>query len=101
MRWLKGVVLAVVTLIVLLLGMLFAVRNQQTVPLDVIWAELPPASLSLWLLSTLVAGVVLGMVAMSGLYLRLRTNLMRTRHDNQQQRKELDRLRVQEFKEAP
>ncbi|GHC14809.1 hypothetical protein GCM10010082_01330 [Kushneria pakistanensis] len=101
MRWLKGVVLAVVTLIVLLLGMLFAVRNQQTVPLDVIWAELPAASLSLWLLSALVVGVLLGMVAMSGLYLRLRTTLMRARHDNQQQRKELDRLRVQEFKEAP
>ncbi|MFC0269718.1 lipopolysaccharide assembly protein LapA domain-containing protein [Kushneria aurantia] len=101
MRWLKGVVVAVLTLIMLILGMLFAVRNQQTVPLDIIWAQLPPASLSLWLLTTLVVGVLLGMIAMSGLYLRLRTALMRTRHDNQQQRKELDRLRVQELKESP
>ncbi|RKR02461.1 putative membrane protein [Kushneria sinocarnis] len=101
MRWLKGIVLAVVTLILLIMGMLFAVRNQQTVPLDVVWAQLPPASLALWLLLALVAGVLLGMLAMSGLYLRLRTALMRARRDHQQQQRELDSLRVQEIREVP
>lgn len=100
MRWLKGVILAIVTLVVLLLGILFAVRNQQAVPLDIIWAELPAASLALWLLLALIIGVVLGMLAMSGLYLRLRTSLMRAHRESRQQRKELDRLRTQEFKEA-
>ncbi|WP_106478336.1 lipopolysaccharide assembly protein LapA domain-containing protein [Phytohalomonas tamaricis] len=100
MRWLKGVLLAIVTLVVLLLGILFAIRNQQAVPLDVIWTELPSASLALWLLLALIIGVVLGMLAMSGLYLRLRTSLMRAHKDVRQQRKELDRLRTQEFKET-
>ncbi len=101
MRWLKGLLLAIILLVVLLLGILFAVNNQQTLPLNLIWMELPPASLSLWLLVALAIGVLLGMLAMSGVYLRLRTLLTRAQRHNQQQRKELDRLRTQEFKESP
>jgi putative membrane protein len=99
MRWLKGLILAITLLAVLLIGILFAVNNQQTLPLNLIWIELPAASLSVWLLASLTAGVLLGMLAMSGVYLRLRTLLTRAQRHNQQQRKELDRLRVQEMKE--
>ncbi|SFH48236.1 lipopolysaccharide assembly protein LapA domain-containing protein [Modicisalibacter xianhensis] len=101
MRWLKGLLLAAILLVVLLLGILFAVNNQQALPLNLIWVELPPASLSLWLLVALACGVLLGMLAMTGVYLRLRTLLTRAQRHNQQQRKELDRLRIQEFKEIP
>lgn len=101
MRWLKGLTFAVILLSVLLVGILFAVNNQQTVPLNLIWLELPAVSLSVWLLAALVCGVVLGMLAMLGVWLRLRTSLARARRLNQQQRKELDRLRVQELKELP
>lgn len=101
MRWLKGLLMAIILLVVLLLGILFAVNNQQALPLNLIWVELPPASLSLWLLIALTCGVILGMLAMSGVYLRLRTLLTRAQRHNQQQRKELDRLRIQEFKESP
>jgi len=101
MRWLKGLILAIILLAVLLIGILFAVNNQQTLPLNLIWIELPPASLSVWLLASLAVGVLLGMIAMSGIYLRLRTLLTRAQRHNQQQRKELDRLRVQEMKELP
>lgn len=99
MRWLKGLILAIILLAVLLIGILFAVNNQQTLPLNLIWIELPAASLSVWLLASLAVGVLLGMLAMSGVYLRLRTLLTRAQRHNQQQRKELDRLRVQEMKE--
>ncbi|WP_108446624.1 lipopolysaccharide assembly protein LapA domain-containing protein [Halomonas denitrificans] len=101
MRWLKGLILAIILLAVLLIGILFAVNNQQTLPLNLIWIELPAVSLSVWLLASLTVGVLLGMLAMSGVYLRLRTLLTRAQRHNQQQRKELDRLRVQEMKELP
>ncbi|MCE8034641.1 MAG: LapA family protein [Halomonas sp.] len=101
MRWLKGLILAIILLAVLLVGILFAVNNQQTVPLNLIWVELPAISLSVWLLAALVCGVVLGMLAMTGVWLRLRTALSRAQRLNRQQRKELDRLRVQELKELP
>ena len=42
MRWIKGLILAVILLVVLLVGILFAVNNQQTIALNLIWAELPP-----------------------------------------------------------
>ncbi|MCE8002399.1 MULTISPECIES: LapA family protein [Halomonadaceae] len=101
MRWLKGLIVAIILLAVLLVGILFAVNNQQTVPLNLIWLELPAVSLSVWLLAALVSGVVLGMLAMTGVWLRLRTALSRAQRLNRQQRKELDRLRVQELKELP
>lgn len=101
MRWLKGVILAIILLAVLLVGILFAVNNQQPMPLNLIWIELPAVSLSVWLLGALTCGVLLGMLAMSGVYLRLRALLTRAQRHNQQQRKELDRLRVQELKELP
>ena len=37
MRWLKGVFLGIILLLVLLVGILFAVKNQQAVPLNLIW----------------------------------------------------------------
>ncbi|NAW35752.1 LapA family protein [Halomonas alimentaria] len=101
MRWLKGLILAIILLAVLLVGILFAVNNREALPLNLIWIELPPASLSVWLLASLAAGVLLGMLAMSGVYLRLRALLTRAQRHNQQQRKELDKLRVQELKELP
>lgn len=101
MRWLKGLILAIILLIVLLVGILFAVNNQQTLPLNLIWIELPAASLSFWLLASLAVGVILGMLAMSGVHLRLRALLTRAQRHNQQQRKELDKLRIQEMKELP
>ncbi|MEQ5802335.1 LapA family protein [Halomonas sp. H10-9-1] len=101
MRWLKGLILAIILLAVLLVGILFAVNNREALPLNLIWIELPPASLSVWLLASLAAGVMLGMLAMSGVYLRLRALLTRAQRHNQQQRKELDKLRVQELKELP
>ncbi|MDY7115128.1 LapA family protein [Halomonas sp. SSL-5] len=101
MRWLKGLILAIILLAVVLVGILFAVNNREALPLNLIWLELPPASLSVWLLASLAFGVILGMLAMSGVYLRLRALLTRAQRHNQQQRKELDKLRVQELKELP
>lgn len=99
MRWIKGLILAVILLAVVLVGILFAVNNQQTIALNLIWLELPAVSLSVWLLATLVFGVLLGMLAMLGVYVRLKATLARSQRQNKQQRKELDSLRTQEFKE--
>ncbi|SDN99983.1 lipopolysaccharide assembly protein LapA domain-containing protein [Vreelandella arcis] len=99
MRWIKGLILAVILLVVLLVGILFAVNNQQTIALNLIWLELPAISLSVWLLATLTLGVLVGMIAMMGVYIRLKAKLARSERHSRQQRKELDQLRTQEFKE--
>jgi putative membrane protein len=99
MRWIKGLMLAVILLVVLLVGILFAVNNQQTIGLNLIWIELPPVSLSVWLLASLASGVIVGMLAMLGVYARLKARLARAQRHGKQQQKELDRLRTQELKE--
>ncbi|MCS2608987.1 LapA family protein [Halomonas dongshanensis] len=99
MRWIKGLVLAIILLVVLLVGILFAVNNQQAIALNLIWVELPAISFSVWLLASLTFGVLVGMLAMLGVYVRLKARLSRSERENRQQRKELDRLRTQEFKE--
>lgn len=99
MRWIKGLILAIILLVVLLVGILFAVNNQQTIALNLIWVELPAISFSVWLLASLTFGVLVGMLAMLGVYVRLKARLSRSERENKQQRKELDRLRTQEFKE--
>ncbi|MYL23891.1 lipopolysaccharide assembly protein LapA domain-containing protein [Vreelandella massiliensis] len=99
MRWIKGLILAIILLVVLLVGILFAVNNQQTIGLNLIWVELPPVSLSVWLLASLAVGVIVGMLAMLGVYTRLKAGLVREKRHNKQQQKELDRLRTQELKE--
>ena len=99
MRWIKGLILAVILLVVVLVGILFAVNNQQAIALNLIWAELPAVSLSVWLLATLAVVVIVGMLAMLGVYVRLKARLARSERHNKQQRKELDRLRTQGLKE--
>ena len=99
MRWIKGLILADILLVVMLVGILFAVNNQQAIALNLIWAELPAVSLSVWLLATLAVGVIVGMLAMLGVYVRLKARLTRSERHNKQQRKELDRLRTQGLKE--
>ena len=99
MRWIKGLILAVILLVVMLVGILFAVNNQQAIALNLIWAELPAVSLTVWLLATLAVGVIVGMLAMLGVYVRLKARLARSERHNKQQRKELDRLRTQGLKE--
>lgn len=99
MRWLKTLVLAVIAIVIALLGILFSIRNQQEVPLDIIWAKLPEASLALWLLLSLVVGVILGMLAMTGMYVRLRTRLAAARRDIKGKQVEIDSLKKQHIQE--
>lgn len=100
MRWLKGLFFAIVAIIVLLVGILFVIRNQNTIPLDLIWFKLPSASLALWLLASLIIGVIVGMIAMTGLYIRLRARISRARKEIKRQQSELDRLRTQGLQET-
>lgn len=79
MRWLKGFFLALIMLIVVLFGILFAVRNQHVIPLDLIWIELPSASLALWLLLSMLLGLIMGLLAMSGICLHLKRALSRSK----------------------
>lgn len=90
MRTVKLILTLAVGLLVLLLGVLFAIHNTAKVSIDLIWIELPEASLSLWLISFFVVGTLLGAVLTSARSLMLSARLSST---SRKQRKAEDQLK--------
>lgn len=75
-------------------GVLFALQNPEPVPLDVLFMQLPPRSLALWVLSALAIGGTLGLMLSSFAVLRLRTRLVAARRQIASAQSELDSLRA-------
>ena len=59
MKLIKAVLFVVITMVALILGVLFSTRNSQAVSLDLIFFQLPPMSIAIWLLLSLAMGVLL------------------------------------------
>ena len=59
MKFIKAVLFFVVTMIALVVGVLFSTRNSQAVSLDLIFFQLPPMSMAIWLLLSLAMGMIL------------------------------------------
>ena len=66
---------AAVVLVMLALGVLFAIQNTVAVPLDLLFVVLPERSLALWLILALSFGVVLGLVVSWGIIFRIKKNI--------------------------
>jgi len=65
LRVIKLVLTLLLGLAVLLFGVLFTIRNTSMVSIDLIWIELPQASLSIWLVGFFVAGSLFGVLMTS------------------------------------
>lgn len=100
MRWIKTLLVGLLCLAVLLIGIMFTIHNTEKVTIDLVFFQLPEASLSLWLIATFVLGGFMGILlsVMSIILLRTRLGSARRRVDNKQ--KELDQLRVSSLKDA-
>ncbi len=59
MKFIKAVLFFVVTMVALVVGVLFSTRNSQAVSLDLIFFQLPPMSMAIWLLLSLAMGMIL------------------------------------------
>lgn len=92
MRTVKLILTLAVGLLVLLLGVLFAIRNTAKVSIDLIWIELPEASLSLWLIGFFVIGIALGVVLTSARSMLLAARLSRTSRKQRKAEEQLKRL---------
>ena len=75
MKFLRKLLYVVVILAALAVGMLFALQNKTSVPLDVLIYTFEPRSLALWVLAAFAIGGVLGMLACSAIMLRQRASL--------------------------
>jgi|TARA_B110000238_G_scaffold139277_1_gene150206 putative membrane protein len=79
-KFIKAVLFFVVTMVALVVGVLFSTRNSQAVSLDLIFFQLPPMSMAIWLLLSLAMGMLLCAFIYSVVTFKLK------RHNTQLQR---------------
>ena len=93
MRWIRFVLYTVLIIFMSLMGALLAVRNPQTVPLDLLFITFKPKSIALWLLVAIGIGAIIGMAISAILNIRLQSRLVRIRRELSTARAEIDQLR--------
>jgi putative membrane protein len=92
MKYVRTLLTLVIVLAMIAAGVLFSLQNTDPVPLDLLVYRFAPQSVSLWVLSALAVGGVLGIAASSLILWRLRSSLASTRRQLARARAELDRL---------
>jgi putative membrane protein len=75
-RFFKRLVVFLVLVLVLIFGMLFAVQNTATVPLDLLLVQFSEQRISVWLLLAFTLGGVLGVLVSSMAIIRLKSQLL-------------------------
>ena len=94
MDFLQRLLTVIVILVMLLIGVLFSIQNTALVPLDLLIVSLPERSVALWVLLAFSLGAVVGMLASSGIILKLRKDLFSLRGQAQKSQREADKLRA-------
>jgi len=87
-RLLRNLLSIAVVLVMVSVGVLFALQNRQQVPLDLLVYTLAPKSVALWVLSALALGGVLGVLVSSLIMMRMRIALGSTK-------RQLDKARAE------
>ncbi|MFP8965135.1 lipopolysaccharide assembly protein LapA domain-containing protein [Pokkaliibacter sp. CJK22405] len=93
MRLLKGLLLGLATLVLLLIGIMFAIHNTQPVPLDFIVFSLPAFSVSFWLILSFFIGGVIGVSLSVLMLLRMKAKVLQLKRKLNQNNTELAKLK--------
>jgi len=99
-RFVKTLIVGLLCLAVMMVGIMFTIHNTDKVTIDLVFVQLPEASLSLWLIATFVLGGFLGVLLSTLTILMLRTRLGSARRKINTTQKEIDQLRVSTLKDA-
>ncbi|WP_210397662.1 LapA family protein [Motiliproteus sediminis] len=94
MRLIKGILVLVGLVVLLLAGVLLTVNNQQQIAVDLVFFQLPEASIARWLMLSFVGGALLSFVLGVVAILALRTQLRNARRKIRNSERELDKLRT-------
>lgn len=100
MRFLKMIIVFLLSVVILMVGIMFTIHNTEKVSIDLVFLTLPEASLSLWLIAAFVLGGVLGFLLSSIAVVSLKARLMGSRRKVNATSKELDQLRTASLKDA-
>ncbi|SIT08748.1 putative membrane protein [Neptunomonas antarctica] len=100
MRWLKMLIVFLLSIVILMVGIMFTIHNTEKVSIDLVFLTLPEASLSLWLIAAFVLGGVTGVLLSSVAVVALKTRLMSSRRKIKALTKECDQLRTTTLKDV-
>jgi len=98
MKWLKRVCILVLLVAAFFWGMLFTSENTAQVALNLVFWQLNPASVSLWVILGFAAGGLLGLTLSLLLVTKLRAGLHRAERRAQLFEKEVINLRTNAVK---
>ncbi len=93
MKYIRNILTAIFLLGVIAAGILFAVQNQDAVPLDVLVHTFEPRSIALWVLAAFGIGGLAGLLVSSLMLLRSRASLGSARRQLARARSELEQAR--------
>jgi len=99
-RFVKTLIIALLVLFVIMVGVTFSIHNTEKVVIDLIFIQLPEASLSLWLIAAFVLGGFIGVILSVFTILVLKTRLGSAKRKVSSAQKEIDNLRVSNLKDA-
>ncbi len=94
MRLIKNILAAAFALLLVMLGVLLTVNNQQLVSIDLVFLQIPQASLARWLIASFLLGALLSLVLGSFALVAVKTRLRSTRRQLNTSNRELDKLRT-------
>jgi len=100
MKWFKRLCVLVLLVTAFFWGMLFTSENTAQVALNLVFWQLSPASISLWVILGFAAGGVLGLVISLLLITKLRASLLRTERRAKMFEKEVNSLRANAVKDS-
>jgi uncharacterized integral membrane protein len=86
--------LLVLCIVIAFAGIMFTIHNTEKVSIDLIFLQLPEASLSLWLIAFFVIGGISGTILSTFAILGLKTKLNLSRRKVESVNKELEAYRA-------
>lgn len=94
MRLIKNILTAAFALLLLLVGILLTVNNQQQVAIDLVFFQLPAQSIALWLVLSFLLGALLSLAIGLFAMVTMKARLGAARRKIQHAQQELDKLRT-------
>ncbi|MEH6470763.1 MAG: lipopolysaccharide assembly protein LapA domain-containing protein [Halopseudomonas sp.] len=100
MRVLKVLLIAAVAMVMLLAGVLLTVNNQQQIAIDLVFVQLPEASVSRWLVLSFLSGVILSLLIGGVALVVMKARLRHARRAANQSERELDKLKTLQLNQS-
>lgn len=100
MRVLKALLVVSAVFLLLLVGVLLTVNNQQQVVLDLVFVQLPQASIARWLVLSFLAGAVISFFVASVTVMVMKARLAQTRRSVKQLERQLDKLKMAQLNQV-